>query len=516
MRILKSFYSILFITICSIHANGQNSYYESKSRNTEHIELSEVYNKRSGGKRMTVIVLDIVAGKYNSGVLNPPGSDDAFYLVDNNEVKYKLIKQEGWKGNKENGYGYKTIEKDFSVKLFFEPIKFKKITKFNLIEGNARQPWTFYGIRYSKDKTSKELEELAIKDRKRWYYSTGELMAIGNKNKKGEKNWKWTEYHKNGKLSGEGLYSEANGQKTGAWKEYYENSQLKFEGAYESLISTSKSEKHGLCLTYWPNGKLKEKTKYRFGEIDGTCNRYHESGEKKEILSKDGSYKEFFLNGNLAKIGQYNNGKKAGLWKHYYDDEKIKSEVEYVKNKKYALWKEFDTQGRMTEESIRPLDSNYKYKHREHSEFNEKGLPKKRRDFDEGQLTQEVIILQYHENKKIAEAVFIRKVKEKVVRQLAVFSDEDKLLSIAELNNEGQRHGKLVFYYKNQQIIQTILMKNGKWMEILECYDLEGNQAKKGTLKNGNGTVLLYDITTGKENGVWNIKDGVIIPNKKN
>jgi antitoxin component YwqK of YwqJK toxin-antitoxin module len=59
---------------------------------------------------------------------------------------------------------------------------------------------------------------------------------------------------------------------------------------------------------------------------------------------------------------------------------------------------------------------------------------------------------------------------------------------------DGKIEGECKLYHKNGQIYQIILYKKYRAMEILSCFDGNGNPLDKGTLKNGNGTINEYDI----------------------
>lgn len=562
MKTSTILYVLLFFLFTASPASSQSSFYEEKYSRADHMEINKVYRSRLNGKRVTVVVLEFEPRAFRSGILHPPGTEGAYYLTDNNGMKYRLIKQEGWKGTEPNGYGRKSLAKGFSLKLFFEHVDMKKITKFDLIEGNARGGWSFYGIRYAKNKTTEELEKLALSERKRWYYPNGILKALGNTNSTGKKTWRWTEYHKNGKLAGEGKYSHYNGQKINGWKEYYQNGQLKFEGSYKPIISTSDSHKHGYCVSYWPNGQLKEKATYRFGELKGAYSQYYESGKTKELYGTDntiqsfhsngnkklsgqfrkdgkktGEWLEFYTTGNKKSIENYSHGLKngewktfypsgklksyrkyrgnllLGQWKIFYEDGTIKTEISYRESSGTPIYKEYNKKGYLVEESVRKLKDGKEtvLAKRVYDKFDANGLPGSYKEYEGSDgLTMVIDILSRFENKKLKEVLKTSRRGNKVVRDYIVLFDNGSVSSRASVDEQGKITGEQVYYYKNGQIIQKILMNEGKYMQILECYDLNGKPAKRGTLKNGNGTVLLYNPENGAPNGVWQIVNGVL------
>lgn len=60
--------------------------------------------------------------------------------------------------------------------------------------------------------------------------------------------------------------------------------------------------------------------------------------------------------------------------------------------------------------------------------------------------------------------------------------------------NLGERSGIWKWYHENAKIYTERLWDNGILIEVLACYDGNGHPLDKGTFKNGNGTVKLYDI----------------------
>ena len=80
-----------------------------------------------------------------------------------------------------------------------------------------------------------------------------------------------------------------------------------------------------------------------------------------------------------------------------------------------------------------------------------------------------------------------------------VVYDEFGLLSLKTSYEKGYRSGITEWYHKNGKSKQKVLYKRSpddpeglRW-EILEINDKNGNPLPKGTLKNGNGTIINYD-----------------------
>lgn len=90
---------------------------------------------------------------------------------------------------------------------------------------------------------------------------------------------------------------------------------------------------------YYTNGIKHKSVKYRNGLRSGKYKEYYNSGSLKleenyKIFTVDntkkslyhGSSKPFNQNGELISEGDYNQGKKTGVWKDYHDGKLLKSE----------------------------------------------------------------------------------------------------------------------------------------------------------------------------------------------
>jgi len=145
------------------------------------------------------------------------------------------------------------------------------------------------------------------------------------------------------KLTGKEYYKEGKIQKS---ESYYQN------GTYAGVMSYDNKEKlDGNQIFYYPNGQLKEKSKYRNGKII-EIRQYFENGDKKYEYDKNGikeyypgeelkslkEMKEYELNGiscdftekgTIKNIKYIENGKILGL-KEYIE---IKSSAEFIENK---------------------------------------------------------------------------------------------------------------------------------------------------------------------------------------
>ena len=59
--------------------------------------------------------------------------------------------------------------------------------------------------------------------------------------------------------------------------------------------------RHGLFVSYYPDGKIASEVTFSHGQEEGQCRDYHP-------------------NGVLAADGQYRAGKEVGVWRYYGED----------------------------------------------------------------------------------------------------------------------------------------------------------------------------------------------------
>lgn len=135
-----------------------------------------------------------------------------------------------------------------------------------------------------------------------------------------------TYYTQKGKPISEGKM--INRKREGKWLYYHQQS--------DSIMMTEvyKNDKlNGFQKTYFPNGKLAEKTSYSNGLKHGESFIYADNGQvTKQLNYKNGELHGqavyYNLKGEKTIEGWYTEGIKSGDWK-YYNDGKLESEQEH-------------------------------------------------------------------------------------------------------------------------------------------------------------------------------------------
>ncbi len=89
---------------------------------------------------------------------------------------------------------------------------------------------------------------------------------------------------------------------------------------------------------YYPSGKLKSKTRFKDGQLNGVSKEYYESGKiRVEMPFKNGKLngvqKEYYESGQLESERTYKDGKRNGVLKKYYNSGELLKKVIYKDGK---------------------------------------------------------------------------------------------------------------------------------------------------------------------------------------
>ena len=95
---------------------------------------------------------------------------------------------------------------------------------------------------------------------------------------------------------------------------YNKLTELPFTGKIDGKTTGSfkNGKRDGSWLDYWENGQLQSKTNHKNGKLEGSWVSYH-------------------LNGQLRDKGQYKNGLKDGSWVSYFGNGQLRSKGNYKK-----------------------------------------------------------------------------------------------------------------------------------------------------------------------------------------
>ncbi len=152
------------------------------------------------------------------------------------------------------------------------------------------------------------------------------------------------EYYPNGKVHSRGTY--VNGKQTGEAIFYYENGQPYQQGAYQNGFTEgtwehfyedgkplAKGSHHKNIAvgqwTYWNSKGIKTmEADFGDGNITRILNTWDDEGHP-AVVNGNGHHNTLHENGKLAETGQIVDGFRQGVWKKYYNSEKLQEEGEY-------------------------------------------------------------------------------------------------------------------------------------------------------------------------------------------
>src|SRR5690554_5808789 len=167
------------------------------------------------------------------------------------------------------------------------------------------------------------------------YYENGEKKSEGNR-KNFELDGTWKFYDEEGFLKNKIQYK--NGKKDGV-QEAYENGYLvkKEEYINDTIV--------GRAYTYYPDSsqQVKTETPYKNSLKDGIAFRYSKDGRLIELIT----YTRGFLK-DREEINQLDEqGRKQGIWKTYYENNRLKQETRYKDGKLNGYEKNYTADGKL-------------------------------------------------------------------------------------------------------------------------------------------------------------------------
>ena len=196
---------------------------------------------------------------------------------------------------------------------------------------------------------------------KKFYFQTGELSSEGNL-KNGKPDGKWTNYYKNSKKKSIGFWKEALLDST--WLFYDSSGIITLKEEYKN------NKKHGIIINYDSTGRIVKKTFYKNGNKEGKEVEYFKGSNKilkennYENNIKDGTCYNYDSLGNIISILNYDmgiinkkeeinrldsEGKKHGIWKVHYVNNKTKIEETFFHGQKEGFKKVYDKKGKIKE-----------------------------------------------------------------------------------------------------------------------------------------------------------------------
>jgi len=165
-----------------------------------------------------------------------------------------------------------------------------------------------------------------------FYDTNGRLSSKGFYNNKGEREKEWTWYHDNGTPREIAIYKD--GELNGANKLYYDNGK-------PYILTNSKNDAYDGEYKYFiKKGGLKQKKQFKDGNLDGKYLAFFDVGEslieyEADYIDDeiDGDFKEYYANGDLFSVMNFENNERNGKETQYYWNKQVSMEASYKDDK---------------------------------------------------------------------------------------------------------------------------------------------------------------------------------------
>ena len=369
-----------------------------------------------------------------------------------------------------------------------------------------------------------------------YYTSDGKLETDGNYNK-GEKHGVWKSYHSDDLLRELTTYE--NGERLGAFEDheyyknntksksvvgvrssdrtsqkityFYENGQIKETGDYLRVYTkgSKRNGREGEWKSYYENGNLKSVNRYLKGDKHGDWKSYYENGDPISIAhyvegAKHGEWKLYYESGFPEETGRYVNGLEQGEWVYYYENNKIQSTGAYLplndktahlidelEEAKEGVWKYFDENEKLIEQTTFQVSDDYQYLVKEQKKYGENGKLKSeatfhnevvagthKEYFESGALKYKTVF--GDNNECIGEDFY----EDGVLERFTQYYCEDSELT-PKVAKQYHENGKL--------LIEVTYDEYGDVLNLLQYFGFNGEPLEIGTLKDGSGTVNIYN-----------------------
>lgn len=404
------------------------------------------------------------------------------------------------------------------ITLFFILFSFFSIAQNDSSKTNPNGHNIFY---YPNGKISSEGNFVNGKPEGIWksYYESGKVKSEGaRKNNQPDGPWKF--YNSEGILTGEYIY--VDGKKSGKQIQYYNTGKIKSEENLKDGV------RDGLYKEYGENGTIAKQVPYLNGVENGIAKEFAEDGRIVTISTfKDGYLKrEERING-VDKFGF-----KQGLWKDFYDNDALKTEAQYRDDKRNGSYKEYALNGTITK--------NEKYKNGDLviEKVNKVKLEVQRDYFDNGKAKSSVNVINgkkegalkefdasgnitagklYRNNKLVGEGI----TDETGMQQglWKYFYDDGSIRSEGKYK-DGKKTEEWKFFFNDNSIQQIGKYENDLPVSEWKWYFRNGKLRREETFIKGKEEGLsseyndsLKRIATGnyvegKKDGVWKYNNG--------
>jgi antitoxin component YwqK of YwqJK toxin-antitoxin module len=137
-------------------------------------------------------------------------------------------------------------------------------------------------------------------------------------------------------------------------KEYTLDVDAFYDNATETWRDIDKKPITGIINVYYESGKIKLKTPYKNGKVEGLFLGYYESGKiRQETPYKndkaEGLSKVYYESGKINAETFFKKGKMEGIYKRYSESGETEQEINYKNSEKEGLAKSYLKNGALLE-----------------------------------------------------------------------------------------------------------------------------------------------------------------------
>jgi uncharacterized protein len=377
-----------------------------------------------------------------------------------------------------------------------------------------------------------------------FYHSNGVIASEGIM-REGKPDGYWKTYNDKGILTAEG--NRVNFELDSTWNFYNDSAKLVLqinykEGKKDGIRRTFRKDevleenfiddvKHGLTVSYYPDGSVKRTVNFNNGLEEGTAREYSPDGTIVSLVE----YRRGLVidRENINRVDK--NGLKQGRWKYFYADGKLRLEGTYRDDKRNGYFKEYDEKGMLLDIAKYVNDEKQEetpelVKLDVKTDYYPNGKPKTVASYKGN--TPEGIRRDYDSTGKVIASYIFRKgnmVAEGIIDDEGIRDGEwkeyyeDGTLRSEGMYSLGNRIGRWRFYHPNNSIEQEGNYNNqgnteGPW----KWYFDDGKVLREESFRNGlpeglyteyneDGKVVVQgEYLDGLEEGFWKYEYGDI------
>jgi len=273
------------------------------------------------------------------------------------------------------------------------------------------------------------------------------------------------------------------------------------------IDDSSTSRLTGSYRSYFISGNIEKEGFYKDNLPDSLWIYYYENGKiKMKGMLKGGAshglWEYFYENGNLSKAGMVLNSKREGNWKYYFENGAIKSQGDYKHNVKHGIWNYFYEEGEIKAQAY------YQNGRGKYKEFYNSGAVKAEGLNLNGKSDSTWVF--YYESGNVRARGDYREGKRVGPW---IFYHDNNMKSAEGSYADGSKDGKWVHFHENGEVSSEGAIIGGQKEGYWRFFDEDGVFKAEGVFESNDGKYTEYyesgkikaegQIKNGKNHGSW-------------